>query len=82
MLSGAGAQGWYMLHLLIAAPQGKPVYTRRIVKRIQARKLDPVEFEAELFRQWADELLPLFAPGRPKQWREAFLQAYPTLLGR
>ncbi len=81
-LSGTGAQGWYMLHLLIAARQGKPVYTQRIVKRIWDRKLDPVEFEAQLFQQWADELLPLFAPGRPAQWREEFLQAYQRLLRR
>ncbi len=80
MLTGEGSQGWYMLHLLIAARQGKPVYSRRIVKRIQDRKLDPVEFEAHLFERWADELLPLFAPGRPKQWREEFLQAYQRLL--
>lgn len=80
MLSGKGDQGWYMLHLLIAARQGKPVYTPRIVKRIWNRKLDPVEFEAHLFRQWADELLPLFAPGRPQQWRAEFLQAYQKLL--
>ncbi len=80
MLSGVGEQGWYMLHLLIATRQGRPVYNRRVLKRIQTRKLDPVEFEADLLRQWADELLPLFASGRPAQWREEFLQAYRRLL--
>ena len=80
MLSGDGSRGWYMLHLLIAARQGKPVYNQRVIKRLWGRRLDPVEFEAHLFERWAEDLLPLFAPGRPERWRGEFLRAYQKLL--
>jgi len=82
LLSGTGKQGWYLLHLLVAAQQGRPVYTPRLLKRIAQRKVDPLAFEAELLARWADRILPLFAPGRPAQWRTTFLRTYRGLLSR
>ncbi|MFZ2488086.1 MAG: hypothetical protein WAZ19_08170 [Anaerolineae bacterium] len=67
-----GRTGWYMLSLLSELKSEKRVWTEERLQQFWRGELDAYRFEAELFAEWADRLLPLFEPNHDQSWREEF----------
>ena len=72
----SGADGWYAVFLLVEFQSGRRVWTQKRINRFQRGELDQYSFEADLFAEWADRLLPLFAPGHDPAWQAAFQQRF------
>jgi hypothetical protein len=72
----AGQSGWYALFLLVEFRSGQRVYTEKVVQRIWSAELDPYRFEADLFAQWADRVLPMFELAQEQSWRAEFRRYY------
>ena len=67
-----GRGGWYIVSLLVEMQTGQPVWTEKRLQQFWRGELDAYRFEADLFGEWADRLLPLFAPDHDTSWRDQF----------
>lgn len=67
-----GTDGWYAIFLLVELLGDRRVWTPKRVKQFQRGEFDQYRFEAELFAEWADRLLPLFEPNHDQSWRDEF----------